>query len=105
MAKVLIGTESLIQIPRSVAVCPYCQDQMSAYFTGWTQNKDGTWRSDEIQLDCESEPDIDSDEWEDWERAHSVTPYVYQLPVEERVMAWVNQHFIFEVKEDGKPNG
>jgi len=38
------------------------------------------WRSDghivEVEMECETEPDIDSDEWRDWHNGHYRMPYV-----------------------------
>ncbi len=100
--KILIGTGSRIQIPKQLAVCPYCGARVTAFFEGWSQNEDGAWSADIMHLDCEGEPaELESDAWEGWLQQHSDMPYVYMLPVEERVRAWVNRHFVFEIEAEG----
>ena len=49
-----------------------------------------------MSLDCESEPDdIESEEWEYFDATHYEMPYVYLLPVYERVKAWINYNYRF----------
>lgn len=98
--RVLIGPGSLIEVPRKVAVCPYCDGTLTVQFEGWTQNEDQSWSVDLIHTDCDQEPaNLGSDEWEGWIRQHSDMPYVYQLPVDERIKAWINKRFKFDIEE------
>lgn len=93
----IIKTDEAIEVPPDVAVCPYCDTKLTASFTGWSEADDGSgWIADEVTLDCETEPDMDSDEWEDWWASHSDMPYVYLLPVCEKVKTWVNAHYRFD---------
>lgn len=96
----LIDGDGTIDVPKDVAVCPYCGAVVTASFTAWTEDDNGQWMAAEVGVDCASEPDIDSDEWWEWFHIHSDMPYVYQLPVDTKVLAWVNQHYRFN---DCKP--
>ena len=55
----------------------------------------GEWIATEINLDCESEPDIDSDEWDEWHRWHYGMPYVDWLPLEQRILRAVRRKYHF----------
>ena len=93
---VTLNTDALLNIPPEIAVCPYCGTKLTAQFDGWNQEADGSWTVDSMSLDCESEPDdIESEEWEYFDSTHYEMPYVYLLPVYERVKAWVNAHYRF----------
>jgi hypothetical protein len=47
-------------------------------------------------FECETEPDIDSDEWREWHRGHYSMPYVDWLPWEVRVLEWLNRHYRYD---------
>lgn len=83
--------EDGVEVPARVAVCPYCDARLSAQATAWEQLRSGRWVPEEIMTFCASEPPIDSDEWEKWWDIHRVMPYVYQLPVDEKILAWMQR--------------
>lgn len=96
-----------IDIPPEVAVCPYCTEPTPLYAEceSWDQCDDGTWQASGIRLECTSEPALEDgcdeateDAWQDWLDAHTFMPYVYWLPVDRKVMAWINQRFRFNVE-------
>lgn len=87
-----------MDVPERVAVCPYCGGRLSLCCTGWTQLKNGAWMADLIDLGCVTEPDIDDELWDDWTAEHCDMPYVYMLPVEERVMRWLQRNYRFADK-------
>jgi len=71
--------------------CPICGAKV--YLTAVVE-----WGADDgeisgVEYDCETEPDIDSDEWPAWHRHHFNMPYVDWLPWETRMMAWLNRQF------------
>jgi len=88
-----------IQIPEEVAVCPYCKAKLSVQPDSWTQNDDGSWSLDMGHGECAAEPDMEEDEeaWETWLANHSIEPYTYQLPVDMKVTAWINERYRFEM--------
>jgi hypothetical protein len=97
-----------IDVPPQVAVCPYCDGDVPLYAEceSWHQRDDGTWEADGIRLECTSEPELEEgcdeateDAWQDWLDAHTVMPYVYWLPVDRRVLSWINKNFRFDVEE------
>lgn len=55
----------------------------------------GEWIATEIELDCESEPGIDSDEWDEWHRWHYRMPYVDWLPLEQRILSALRRRYHF----------
>lgn len=95
----LIGPNSVIEIPASVALCPYCDGILSASFTAWEEDDNGDVKAIEMDLDCQTQPPLESGDWEDWTRQHSQMPYVYMLPVHDRVLKWINKRFRFEMPE------
>lgn len=87
-----IPTNETLTVPSDIAVCPYCQAALSAHFDSWEQQDDGTWATDNAMLSCVRE----SDSIAELQR-HCVMPYVYWLPVSEKVLAWVNANYRFEI--------
>lgn len=84
-----------IDIPRNVAVCPYCQGSLVASVSGCIESDSGKWLADSIDLDCVTEPDIEADngQWEAWITQHTYMPYVHWLPVDLKVQDWINRNF------------
>ena len=95
----LIESNATIDIPPQVAVCPYCGKKLTAAFTGWEQTVDGSWIANTVELDCEGEPDIESDTeaFDEWLGEHTYMPYVYWLPVTELVTKWINSKYRFKI--------
>lgn len=84
--------EEVVEIPKEVAVCPICRGTLYASCDQWAEeNKD--WVVDSINMDCETEPDIDSDNWQDWFTGHYSAPYIDWLPVEKIVIDWLNKNY------------
>jgi hypothetical protein len=79
-------------------LCPYCQGDLTYRCNGWEQDENGLWMADSFDMECSTEPDMESEEWEDWMDNHSDMPYVHQLPVDERVKASINKHYRFDVR-------
>lgn len=79
-------------------LCPYCGGDLTYRCTAWVQDDNGHWKSDgSFDFSCSSEPDIDSDDWKEWEAIHTVMPYVHQLPVDVRVTEWINERYRFAI--------
>jgi hypothetical protein len=94
----LVSSDLIINIPPEVAICPYCDTKLTAQFTGWTEADDGSgWMADEVDWDCESEPDFDSEEYDDWLDQHTEMPYVYRLPICQKIEKWVNERYRFDL--------
>jgi hypothetical protein len=79
-------------------LCPYCQGDLTYRCNGWELDENGLWMADSFDMECSTEPDMESEEWEDWMDNHSDMPYVHQLPVDERVKASINKYYRFELK-------
>lgn len=86
----LLPTDVELDIPESVAVCPYCRSKLYATFQCWTQNDEGQWKADEIHLDCEN---INSEKID-----HYYMPYVHQMPVDLKCLEWVNENYSFDIE-------
>jgi hypothetical protein len=80
-------------VPSEVAVCPYCDAPLEVSAYSWTE-EGGRWLPDGFMSFCMSEPDVDLDEWDDWWDVHRVMPYVYQLPVDEKIREWMRREVI-----------
>lgn len=100
-----IETDTIIEVPTSVAVCPYCGAPLIARPEAWTQEDDGSWSASESGLECLSEPELDDSDphsvelWEDWLAEHTVMPYVFMLPVDVKVLAWINANYRFRFQD------
>ncbi len=73
--------------------CPICGAKV--LLTGvqaWCPD-DGSF--DTVDLDCETEPDIDGPDWPDWHRGHFSMPYVDWLPYENRMLDWLDETYFW----------
>lgn len=79
-------------IPATVAVCPICGKGL------WIESIDEVvqmtndrWVPACISITCETEPDIDSEDWPEWHKWHFATPYIDWLPIEFKVLDWLEK--------------
>lgn len=78
-----------IRVPAKLAVCPICGGRLDITdCTAWEEAESGLMKPTEITTECEHEPDIESDEWLEWNAFHYATPYIDWLPVDTRVLSW-----------------
>lgn len=94
---IILSLDAVLDIPRTVAVCPKCDASLVAHFEEWTEETDALWVCETAKLDCTTGPDIGSEEWEEWFTWHYAMPYVDWLPLEIKVGQWVNQRYRFNV--------
>lgn len=91
-----------IEIPETVAVCPYCGAKLTVQLDTWTQLDDGMWGVDENEtphVECDREPTMGPNgAWDKWWALHCKMPYVYLLPVEVKVAKWLNQNYRFDME-------
>ena len=80
-------------------LCPYCKSDLTYCVTGWEFDEEtGLWIADTLESECDSEPSyIGSEEWNEWLNSHLDLPYVYQLPVDQSVLAFINKKFRFKL--------
>jgi hypothetical protein len=79
-------------------LCPYCKGDLTYRANGWEKDDNDLWMADSFDMDCETMPELDSEEWEDWFQSHCEMPYVYQLPVDEAVKKYINKKYRFSIK-------
>lgn len=91
IAKRPIKDKLPVALPKDRFACPICGS--TVHLTGVQEWDSGTGEIIQADYDCETEPDIDSEEWEDWHRGHFAMPYVDWLPWEERLLPWINEHY------------
>ncbi|NIP28224.1 MAG: hypothetical protein GWN55_07455 [Phycisphaerae bacterium] len=94
-----IKTGAVLKIPAEVAVCPICGAAIYTDFDCWyLDEKEGRWQADSVNMDCETEPeDIESFEWQQWFAGHYSQPYIDWLPVEKRILEWINENYYFNL--------
>lgn len=81
--------------------CPYCGGKISFKATGWVQEDDG-WAADMGDVYCDSEPDIDSDEWDDWCSLHG--DHDFREAWHRRhdaILAYLKRNVRFQMDDDG----
>lgn len=83
-----------IIIPADVAVCPICGAKLRAEIDE-TQESDSGWKASSIALDCEREPDIGSDGWEEFFTNHYSQPYIDWHPLHGPIVKWINENYTF----------
>ncbi len=77
--------------------CPICGAEVELEIDEYEQYKDGSWRASEcgVHVDCTTAPPIGSRDWRSWFHWHWNMPYVYWLPVNERVYRWLRANYRF----------
>jgi len=91
-----ISMGELVEVPRDVAVCPYCGSGLF-FEVNEACEENGYWWPDDVSTHCSDEPPIDDDlQWEAFISSHSLMPYVYLLPVENKVRDWVRDNFFIK---------
>ena len=90
--KIDIRTVLPLRLPTDKLACPICgKTVVVAGVQCWATE---TGEMEEVEYDCETEPDLDSDEYEDWfHDHHEYMPYVYWLPYQERLLTWLNETY------------
>lgn len=78
-------------------LCPYCGGHLTYHAEGWEEDEDGLWWAYSLASECSNEPDIFSEEWDEWLRIHSDMPYVHQLPVDNKVEEWLKERYRFQL--------
>ena len=80
--------------------CPICGKRLTLEITEWTRDYDG-WKASDcgLEISCESEPDITDKNYEAWLDSHFQMPYVYWLPVDNAVYAWLEDNYRFEERK------
>lgn len=81
-------------------LCPYCDQNLSYEADAWEQDGQGLWMATNFDCRCHSEPDIDSEDWDEWMRVHTDMPYVFQLPVDEKVKEYIQKHYRFWMSDE-----
>jgi hypothetical protein len=95
--KTLVEADHVFEIPENIAKCPYCEAKLYARAIAWTEENDG-WTAEQLEVDCDNEPDIESDKWDEWMHNHSYMPYVFHLPVNNKIEDYIKSNFRFNVK-------
>ena len=85
-------------------VCPICGGALLITDVEACELADnGDWIASEVNIDCENEPDMDSDEWEDWHRWHYSEPYTDWLPVDRIILRFLRANYRFPSEEVDTP--
>jgi len=89
------------EIPGSLFCCPICGNLLTCEIDEWSQNDDDSWGVSEagLHLSCASEPELSDDpmKYADWFEGHYQHPYIDWMPLEHRVLAWMNANYRFEM--------
>lgn len=93
---IYVDCDKSIEVPITIAVCPYCYSPLSVAFEEWVEDSSGYLMANNCIVECHAEPDTESEEWSDWFDRHSYMPYVYQLPVDLKVLNWINENYRFK---------
>lgn len=100
--KTVIPSRHIFEIPREIAVCSYCNANLLASCHAWIESEtcDG-WIADGLFVDCESDPGFGDDGWDSFMDSHSDLPYVYWLPVHQKIEHWINSNYRFDLSNPG----
>ena len=95
--RLVIKPDATLQVPPEVQLCPYCGERLEVQFSGWCMDDEGFWITDCLELECKAMPDVSEEEWEAEMERHSQYPYIYWLPADQVVTAWVNANYRFDM--------
>lgn len=84
MEKQLVKYDTIFTIPAEVAICPYCDSTTLCQVLEWEHNDDGTVSASDIDLICRNDHDYPM-------------PYVYWHPIVDKVKAWLNERYDFDL--------
>lgn len=94
----ITDVDTIMQVPPEIAVCPICRRRLAIIaYDSWERCEDGLYKAAEVHLECETEPDFEAPEYEDWFEGHYSMPYADWLPVCKRVLAWHQAHYRFDL--------
>lgn len=93
----LVKPDHVFKINPDVVKCPYCEGSLRVSVSAWTLEEDG-WVAETVDVECQSEPELGSDEWDDWLEEHSEMPYVYWLPVVSKIERLINLKYRFDLE-------
>lgn len=105
MKLIMINTH--IEIPNIVARCPICNDTIVIEdIDEWQDLEMGIGRVTEsgLHVTCVTEPDIDSDTWDDWFNAHWRDPYTDWLPIRKKVYRWFDVNYRLKLDRPPPPS-
>lgn len=74
--------------------CPICDARV--YLTSvdeWGADPEREGLIVHASFDCETEPDIDGDDWMHWHKCHYAMPYVDWLPYEQAALKWLARRY------------
>lgn len=75
--------------------CPICGERV--WLTGVTAGViDEPTAITEAEFDCDTQPDIDGDDWPDWHAWHYHMPYADWLLWECRMLKWFNRRYRYQ---------
>jgi hypothetical protein len=91
-----IKAHDIVPLPEALSVCPICQRKLViTSYDSWCEDDESRWYAIEVHTQCESEPAIDSDNWDDWYRSHYSHPYIDWMPLSERILRWLKENYRF----------
>jgi len=81
------------EIPLELFQCPICGAQIYIQEIDEWETETGKITDCGLDISCTTEPEFDDDQWHDWFSGHFSMPYVDWLPLEVKVLAWLNRHY------------
>lgn len=75
--------------------CPYCGSGLTVYVDGWVLEDDDKWKADSLNIECDTYPGFESEEYYEWIEKHTYLPYTYWMPLEIELLKWINERYEF----------
>jgi hypothetical protein len=92
-----IKAHNIVRLPKELSRCPICGNKLTIEaYDCWEKDKLG-WYAVEVHLRCESEPDIDSENWDMWYKGHYSKPYIDWQPLHKKILAWLKANYRFKL--------
>lgn len=97
----LLNKNDIIRVPVEISKCVSCGAPLYLSGDGWTLGDHSEWICDSFNMICGSEPKTDDDReaWDIYNDIHALhfkMPYIYWLPIQEKIRAWMDRSIIFQ---------
>lgn len=91
----VLDTDCPPAVPVQVAVCPICGEPIQITEIEEWETETGKVTDCGLRVDCTTAPEYQTNggDMDAYLRDHWSMPYVDWLPVEEKVLTWLNRHY------------
>lgn len=102
---VKIDPNKFYRFPLDIAKCPICGAAVIVGDFDEYETETGLVTESGFHIDCETEPEFDDPDYDDWFNSHWSMPYVDWLPLEVSLHQWFNRRYCLNLELKDSPRG